>query len=364
MRTDFPFFERYSGIYLDSACTSIKPSSVIDAINIYYTDFSSCSGRSSHSLARRLNEELSICRKNIANFVNADNVVFVKNTTEGLNLIINNIPRGKKVLSTIMEHHAVLLPLIHRGVDLHLVPPNELIDTIDDDCYMVITNAVNNTTGAIANMHEISKKCKDLSVKLTVDGAQAVPHIKIDFDYDYLCFSAHKMCGPTGIGAIAFKDLDFDPLIFGGGTVTSVSTDSFDLVEDYRKYEAGIQHYAGIFGFSAACDYLESVGWENIHSHEQALRKKIDKILSSYTVYGSGETATTIFNIPNAKPHEVALMLDQENVAVRSGYFCAEPGVKWLGASEGAVRISAYLYNTLEEISIVGDKLEDIAALF
>ncbi len=354
-------------VYLDNACTTLKPQDVIDAVVEYYKR-PACHGRSAHALAREVNERVEEARERVARFVNAKHIIWTKNATEALNLVINGFPfRNKKVVTTILEHHAVLLPLLRRkDLEVKIIEPTleAWEGVIDSSVDLAVTFAVNNTTGQKQNIKEIYKLCEDNGVKLCVDGAQAVPHLKTDYPYHYLCFSAHKMCGPTGIGALALSELDLEPLVLGGGTVKEVAIDRYTLLPHEAKYEAGIQHYAGIFGFAAACKFLEQVGMEQIAEKERSLRMLIDRALSEYITYGKGEVATAIFNLPNAPCHEVALMLDKKGIAVRSGYFCAQPGVMWLGAKEGTVRVSAYFYNNEEDIKVLGDALEEIALLY
>lgn len=377
MKKDFPIFNKYPElVYLDSACTTLKPNSVIEAELVYYKEFSACGGRSSHFLARATNEKIDVAREIIAKFVKAKNIVFTRNATEALNIVIRGfVSERKKIITTIMEHHAVLLPLMYlrdqKKIELEILSCNEFGEVnwdekIDKKTALIVTNNANNTTGYCQDVEKIAKIAHDNGSKICIDGAQGVPHKKVDASkFDYLCFSAHKMLGPTGIGALSINDVnDIEPFVFGGGIVRSVKTDKYDLVKDITKYEAGIQNYAGIFGFAEACSYLQKIGMEKVEEHEKKMVFHLEKALDGITVYGKRhDTALFSFNLGD-KPHDVALMLDKEKICVRSGFFCAEPGMNAIGAKNGAVRASAYLYNDESDIQKFQESLEKIKVLY
>jgi len=391
-REDFPLLiNNPKLVYLDNACTSLKPLKVIQAESRYYTDFGACAGRSSHRLGRKTNEELDKCRETVARFVgaHADGLIWTKNATEALNLIAKSFgfSKKRKVVTTIMEHHAVLLPFMklrdNGEIELEIlqcdnngeVPIEKWESAIDDKTALVVTNSGNNTTGYRQNIKKIGKIAHDNGALICVDGAQGVPHHKTNFKnegIDFLCFSAHKMLGPTGIGAVVTrKELlaDMEHFIIGGGTVKTVRLDGIEHVENHTRFEAGIQDYAGIFGFAEACGYLEKIGMEKIEDHEKKLRTHMVKALEDANAirYGKDDenySALCSFNFKNAKPHDVALMLDKHEIAVRSGFFCAQPAIETLGAKEGAVRASCYIYNTEEDIKKFGDVLQKLKALY
>lgn len=378
MKSDFPIFSRYPDlVYLDSACTSLKPRQVLEAEMSYYTEYGACAGRSSHFLGRKTNEMLDKCREKIAKFVNGKNIVFTKNATEAINIVINgfDFSKRRKVVTSVMEHHAVLLPLMRlndRGIiDLRVLQCNEYGEVeweIDRETALVVTNNANNTTGYFQNVKEIAKMAHDNGAKICIDGAQGVPHKKVDVKkegLDFLCFSGHKMLGPTGTGALAVNDLgELDSFIVGGGTVKTVRLDRVEHLDDHTRFEAGIQDYGGIFGFAAACDYLNNKGMGNIEEHERKMASLLGKALEGIATYGRRhDTALYSFNLGN-RPHDVALMLDKDRIAVRSGFFCAQPGMEAMGAKNGAVRASCYIYNNEEDIKKFSESMEKIKMLY
>jgi cysteine desulfurase/selenocysteine lyase len=391
-RSDFPLLERYPGLlYFDSACTSLKPNQVIEAESSYYKELGACAGRSSHRLGRETNDRLQKARERIARFVGADaeGLVWTRNTTEALNLLVNSFDfsERKKVITTIMEHHAVLLPLMRLRdkdlIELEVLPCDEngevqlgrWQEAVDGKTALIVTNSGNNTTGYRQDVKGIAKIAHDNGALICVDGAQGVPHHKTDFKgegYDFLCFSAHKMLGPTGIGAfVARKDLleRMEPFIVGGGIVKTLTLEGAEYMPDYSRFEAGIQDYAGIIGFAAACDYLDNFGMEKVEEHERLLGDALAEALRSAgaEIYGNRSesyAATCAFNFRNGKPHDVALMLDKQDIAMRSGFFCAQPAMEAMGAKDGAVRASCYIYNTIEEIKRFREKLEQVSMLY
>ena len=391
-RKDFPILENNPDlIYLDSACTTLKPKKIIDAEMSYYRDFGACAGRSSHTLGRKTNEKLEEAREKIAGFVNAskEGMVWTRNTTEALNLIANSFDfsNKKKIITTIMEHHAVLLPFMmlrNKGiVELEVIecdengeiPLEKWEEKIDRETALIVTNNGNNTTGYKQDTRSIGKIAHDNGAAICVDGAQGVPHSKVDFkndNYDFLCFSAHKMLGPTGIGAFVAKTEQLEklePFIVGGGIVKTLTLEDAEFMQNYSRFEAGIQDYAGILGFAAACDYLKDIGMENVHQHEKRLLYEMKKQFEDagvkvYGKAGDGYSALCSFNFGEAKPHDVALMLDKENIALRSGFFCAQPAMEVMGAKQGAVRASCYIYNTIEEVKKFGEVLQKIKILY
>ena len=392
IKNDFPLLSGRPDItYLDSACTSLKPMKVIEAEIAYYKELGACGSRSSHSLGRKTSDKVEAARENVARFVGADpeGLVWTKNTTEGLNLIANSLDFSKrrKVVTTVMEHHSVLLPfmklrdegkigLVMLPFDAPGIVPMESFEkAVDKDTTLVVTNSGTNTTGMRQDIARIARIAHDNGAFACIDGAQGVPHHKTDMKrdgYDFLCFSGHKMLGPTGIGGMAARKEHIPKLkkfIVGGGTIKVVSNGHPVYLNDNTSFEGGVQNYAGILGLAAACDYLRQLGMENIESHEKALGKAMLAELERYGAIVLGEkgperAALYSFNFPKAKPHDVALMLDQLGVAVRSGFFCAQPAIEAMGAKDGAVRASAYVYNTPEDIQRFGEALAKTKALY
>jgi cysteine desulfurase/selenocysteine lyase len=248
-------------------------------------------------------------------------------------------------------------------------------EAVDSKTALIVTNSGNNTTGHTQDIKAIAKIAHDNGALICVDGAQGVPHHKTDFKgegYDFLCFSAHKMLGPTGIGAfVARKELleRMEPFIVGGGIVRTLSLDEAEYMPDYSRFEAGIQDYAGIIGFAAACDYLKDIGMDKVEEHEHQLGDALAEALvsSGAELYGKrsgNHAATCSFNFRNGKPHDVALMLDKQDIALRSGFFCAQPAMEAMGAKQGAVRASCYIYNDSDDIQRFKEKLEQVSVLY
>jgi cysteine desulfurase/selenocysteine lyase len=391
VRADFPLLQkRPELVYLDSACTSLKPRQVIEAEMGYYTDLGACGGRSSHQLGRKTSEKLEECRDKVAKFVRAksEELIWTRNTTEALNIVACSLDYSKKrrVVTSVMEHHSVLLPFMRLRdegkIELSVAGCDEegrvsleaWKGAIDGNTALVVSHSWDNTTGCGRDIRELSKIAHDNGALVCVDGAQGVPHHRTDFrEADLLCFSGHKMLGPSGIGALAVKkDImgSMRPLMSGGGTVKTVSLDKIVHMDSNERFEAGVQNYGGIVGFGAACNYLSKVGMENVERHEHSLAGLMLRAIrdSGAEIYGpetdKNHGALYSFNFKNAKPHDVALMLDRAGMAVRSGFFCAQPAMESLGAKNGAVRASAYIYNTEDDIRKLGEELEKLGALY
>lgn len=388
MKKDFPLFDKHPEmVYLDSACTALKPRAVIMAEARYYEEYGACAGRSSHQLGRKTNEELERSRERIAGFVNADpqGIVWTRNATEALNMVAHgfDFSKKRKVVTTVMEHHAALLPYLRLrdkgAIDLEIlhcdgnaeVPLEKWSEAIDSSTALVVTNNANNTTGYRQDTKEIAGIAHDNGARICIDGAQGVPHHRVNAkDYDYIAFSAHKMCGPTGIGALAASKealKELHPPIIGGGAVKTVKLDEVVPMEHNIRFEAGIQDYAGIFGFAAACDYLKGYGMERVEEHERSMGREMREALGDAIIYGrhgDDYAALCSFNLKGAKPHDVALMLDKDGIATRSGFFCAQPAMEAMGAMQGAVRASCYIYNDSDDLRKLGESLEKIRTLY
>lgn len=389
IKEDFPIFKKEPDlIYLDNACTTLKPLQVIEAMDRYYKEYSGCAGRSAHHIAKKTDEEFELSRHNIAKFVNANDeeLIFTRNTTESLNIIANSLelPAGKNIVTSIMEHHSALLPFREKckreGRESVIVEKTESAqewqEKITKNTGIVVVHGVNNTLGTSPPLKEIVKTAHDNGALVVVDGAQGVPHTTTDFkgmNIDFLAFSGHKMLGPTGIGClIAKKDLmrKMKPFIIGGGTIEQVKLkpDSVKYLEGPHRFEGGIQNYSGAIGLSAAVDYLKKVGMGNVEEHEKTLIKEMEKRaaeIDKLTVYGGGrqkKSAIFTFNIDGVEAHQVTIMLDKmKKICTRSGVFCAQPAMEYLKTGNGAVRASAYLYNTAQELHLLFDTIEEIA---
>jgi cysteine desulfurase / selenocysteine lyase len=393
IRGDFPILGRkFNGkdfIYFDSACTTLKPKKVIDAVVSYYTEYTGCAGRSVHKFATRTTDEFEMARKKVADFIGArktEEIIWTKNTTEAMNIVSHGFRfnKGDKVITTNLEHSSGLMPWQLRAengeITLDFVLCNEqgefniedFKSKIDKKTKLVSIIHASNVTSTRSPIEEIIKIAHDNGSLVMVDGAQSVPHSSINvkkLDIDFLAFSGHKMLGPTGIGCLYGKyDLlkDLNPFILGGETISDADLRTHVLDEVPHRFEGGIQNYAGAIGLGAAIDYLSEIGMKNIESHEKELTKDLTEGLLSLGVNLIGPKdynkrgALAAFNIKGMEPHDIAIMLDEQNILVRSGMHCAYPIHKFLSCKKGSVRASLYFYNTKEEVKTFIDRLGKI----
>jgi cysteine desulfurase/selenocysteine lyase len=394
IRQDFPVLQKdIDGrkiIYLDSACMSLRPTQVIDKINEYYVEYPSCAGRSVHKLATRVTIAISEARNKIQNLINAKNdneIIFVRNTTEALNMVAQGWPLSvnDRVLSTDHEHNSNLVPWLffqkQKNFTLEQVPSNPdntfnletFENMMDKNVKMVSMIHTANLDGHTNPAEEIVKIAHDYGAVVMLDGAQSAPHKPIDvqkMDVDFFAFSMHKMCGPSGIGILYGKEAmlqDLPPFIAGGSTVKNTSYDSMELLPPPEKFEAGLQNYAGIIGAGAAAEYLQNIGLSEIEQHNIKLNKKITNDLVGYNeIQLIGPPApeergnTFAFNIAGVDCHDVAMMLDETgNIMIRSGMQCVH---SWFNHHNinGSARAAVYLYNTEKEMKIFSEKVIDI----
>jgi len=392
IRQDFPLLD--SGIiYLDSAATSLTPEPVLQKMLEFYHEYRANVERAIHKLSVRASNEYEKARTKIGVFINAKSeteLITTKNTTEGINLIANGLDwkRGQKIVTTLIEHHSnfiVWLRLKRRyGVDVEIVRPNkeglfdisDFEEKIDDKTRLVAMSHVSNVLGVITPVKEVAQISHQHGAQLLIDGAQSVPHLKVDVQKigcDYLAFSGHKMLGPTGVGILYVREellKNIEPMAIGGGTIEDVGLDYYKLNEFPQRFEAGTPPIAEIIGLGTASEYLRNIGMENIQTHEEKLTKEMYDGLTDIPqveVYGPDDSKKRIgivsFNIKDLNPHNVALALDiSANIMVRSGSHCALPLMKiLLNRHRGSVRASTYLYNTEEEVEKLIDTVKDIA---
>ncbi len=393
LRADFPALSANPAlVYFDNACTTLKPQSVISAVTDYYSHYPACAGRSNHQLSRLVDEKLHVAREQISKFIQcqSDHLLFTRNTTEGLNAVIAGLDYSKRpnVVTSVLEHHSLLLPLQRLAsegkIKLHFVQPNsqgllsasDFTSLIDKSTALVAIHHTTNTTGARAPLKEIVKAAHDAGARVLIDGAQAAPHCPVQFKdegYDFFAFSGHKMCGPTGIGCLAARPdalKEMRPLLIGGETIQTATLHSHVPLPAPERFEAGIQHYAGILGLAAATQYLQKIGLDSIEKHELAIASQVEQAVLSAggILYGplvsKKSSGLVSFNLPKIAPHQTAALLDKtSNIAIRSGYFCAQPACEQLGAKQGAARVSLYLYNTEEEVEKFSKALMQIKQL-
>lgn len=382
LRKDFPIlrkkFEGKPIIYLDSACMTLKPKQVIEAMDDYYFNFPACSGRSIHRLSTRLTLECEEARERIRGFLNAERteeIIITKNATEGLNIVAKGfvLEKGDIVLTTDREHNSNLVPWHElqnlRGIKHYVIPSNQdntfnienLKKKMNRKVRLVSMVHTANFDGYTIPAKEIIEIAHDFGAKVMLDGAQSIPSQKVDvneLDTDFFTFSVHKLCGPTGVGVLYGKYELLEktsPLITGGDTVENTTYSSSKLLKPPQKFEAGLQNYAGIIGAKAAVEYVSRLGMNEIASHERKLNRIVTNSLKNerrLSIIGpkSHELRGGIFgfNIEGLNSHDIAMILDEENIMIRSGMQCAH---SWFNARgiNGSARASFYIYNTEEE---------------
>jgi len=388
IREDFPILQDV--IYLDSASTSLTPEPVLKAVLDYYRRYKANVGRGVYRSAQLADQRYRHAHQKVAAFVGADVglTVFTRNATESINVVARGLDwkRGDKIVTTLVEHHSNLLPwmrLRRSGLELCTVLPDrtgafDLADfeqAITGCTKLVAVSQISNVLGTLLPIKEISEICRDRGARLLVDGAQSVPHMPVsvkELDCDFLCFSGHKMLGPSGMGVLWMREAEgIEPLLTGGGMVEDLQGQDYVIKEGYEGFEAGTPNISGGIGLGAAVDYLNKVGIERIHDHERRLTRKLLEGLQEMegvTVFGplnqDEHGGVVSFGVSGLLPHEVSMMLDQaSNISVRSGHHCCIPLMRYLGLKYGTVRASFYLYNTEEEVDKLLSVLEQIVRM-
>ncbi|MBO1510883.1 cysteine desulfurase [Metabacillus bambusae] len=383
IRQHFPILDQQVNgrdlVYLDSAATSQKPIAVIEALSTYYREYNSNVHRGVHTLGTKATDGYEGAREKVRRFIGAKSIqeiIFTRGATTALNIVaqsygLTNVKEGDEIVITYMEHHANVIPWQQvakaTGATLKYIPLQEdgtidlqdVEETVTSNTKIVSVMQVSNVLGTINPIKEIAKIAHKHGAVMVVDGAQSSPHMKIDvqdLDCDFFAFSGHKMCGPTGIGALYGKrELleKMEPVEFGGEMIDFVGLQESTWKELPWKFEAGTPIIAGAIGLGAAIDFLEQIGLDQIEAYEHKLAQyALDQLsqVDGLTIYGPKHRAGLVtFNIEDVHPHDVATVLDAEGIAVRAGHHCAQPLMKWLKVSATA-RASFYLYNTEEEI--------------
>lgn len=386
-REDFPMFKQ-DYIYLDNGATTFKPQAVIDAITDYYSNYSANAHRGDYSISYKVDLEYEGARKKVAEFINADvnEIVFNSGATEGLNTIVSGffdhlLEPGDEIIISKSEHASNVLPwfrlankfnlkIVYVPLDANLHITLEGIKSVITPNTKVIALAeITNVVGDIRPIKAICEYAHKNNIFVVVDGAQSTPHKKTDVkdsDVDFLVFSGHKMCGPTGIGVLyGKKELleELDPLILGGGMNESFDSEKEIYLKDIpQRLEAGTPNIAGAIGLGTAIDYLQNIGMDNISIYEQKLKNylvskllEIEHIKIINEEAGSGIVA---FNIEGIFSQDVAYYLNKYNVCVRAGNHCAKI-LKSVTGVKNTVRVSLYFYNTFEEIDALIELLTD-----
>ena len=383
IRQDFPLLNEKNHpkplVYFDNACQSLRPQSVIDAINRYYLEFPACGGRSMHRLAERVTHEIDQARTTISKLLNAnrkEEIVFTRNTTEGINLVAHSLGLGKgdEVILSDKEHNSNLIPwqILRDRVGIRLkvirsLPDNlfnldEYKNSLKPSVKLVALGMTSNLDGTTVPVCEIIKYAHVNGSLVLLDAAQTLPHQKVDvrsLNVDFMAFSGHKMLGPSGTGVLFGKyNLleQLNPFQVGGETVISTTYDDQKFLPPPEKFEAGLQDYAGIIGLSAATGYLQKIGFSFIQQQEHLINQYITEEIGAIPhvkIIGPADAnlrgGIVSFYFEGVDSHQVAIMLDQmDGVLVRSGQHCVH---SWFNAHEiaGSVRASFYFYNTLEE---------------
>ena len=400
IRADFPVLSREVRpgvplVYLDNAATSQKPSSVIEAMNHYYRHMNANIHRGIHQLAEEATIAYEEARNHIAQFIGAktwQEIVFTRNTTESINLVAyswgrSKLNSGDRVLLTEMEHHANIVPwhmlAEAHGVELDFIPVTDQ-GKLDLEAYrellqkgpkLVSFTHMSNVLGTINPVIEMTSMAHEAGALVLIDAAQSVPHIAVDvaaIDADFMAFSSHKMLGPTGIGVLyGKKDIldDMPPFLGGGDMIKRVKLDGFSTIDAPYKFEAGTPAIAEALGFDAAIDYLEGLGMENVHAHEEGMvRYALDRLeeVPGLKVFGPGaeeKGGVASFTFEGVHPHDVAQILDQDGIAVRAGHHCAMPIHDKFGIP-ATTRASFYIYNTTDEVDALIESLYEVKKVF
>ncbi|MEM5805262.1 MAG: cysteine desulfurase [Candidatus Aenigmatarchaeota archaeon] len=397
IREDFPILKRKINgkplVYFDNAATSQKPKQVIEALKEFYEKHNANVFRGVHTLSEEATEKYEEARRKIAEFINAENekeIIFTRSTTEAINLVlygyaIHNLKAGDEIISTIMEHHSNIVPwqfLQERGVKLKFVDIDDkgnlklhqYNELITKNTKLITVTHVSNVLGTINPIDKIEKIAHDNGALYLVDGAQSVPHMDIDvqkINCDFLVFSGHKMLGPTGIGVLyAKKEIleKMKPFNYGSEMIKEVYLDRTIFADLPIRFEAGTPNIADAIALGVAVDYLKKIGMKNIAKHEGKLTQyalKKMKEIEEIKIFGEAKERAGVisFNLSDIHPHDLATILDDDAIAVRSGHHCAMPLMKRLGVVATA-RASFYLYNTKEEVDRFVNSLEKARKVF
>ena len=381
-KKDFPIFENKDIAYLDSGATTQKPTSVLEAIEKFYKNENANPHRGAYGLSIEATEIYENTRDKIAKFINAkhrEEIIFSKNASESLNLIaysygLNNLKKDDEIVLSIMEHHSNLVPwqMVAKKTESKLnymyindnfeISDEEIETKITDKTKIVGITHVSNVLGTINNIEKIIKYAHKKGAIVVVDGSQSIPHMEIDvqkLDADFFVFSGHKMLAPLGIGILYGKKEilnKMNPFLMGGDMIEYVYEQETTFAPLPNKFEAGTQNVEGVIGLGAAIDYIRNIGYNKIQEIEKEVtsyaRQELSKLeyLTLYLTPNEEKHSSVIsFNIKGVHPHDVASILDSENVCVRSGNHCAQPLLRSMGI-DSTCRASFYIYNTKEDV--------------
>jgi len=399
LREQFPTLNQFVGekplVYLDSAATSQKPRTVLDALDHYYEHDNANVHRGIHELSRRATVAYETARARVAAFIGAEasELIFTRGSTEGINLVagswgLDNLSEGDEILLTTMEHHSNIVPwqLVagRTGARLRYIEMDDegrldlsnLDELIGPRTKLVTFNQISNALGTINPVAALVDAARTVGARVLIDGAQGAAHGSVDvteLDCDFYVFSGHKMCGPTGIGTLwAKRELleEMSPYHGGGEMIHVVGRDTSTWAEVPHKFEAGTPHIAGAVGFAAAVDFLEAVGLDAIQTHERDLMSYAMQQVGSVPgirIYGptnlDERSSVVSFTMGDAHPHDISTILDTEGIAVRAGHHCAQLVMNHFGISATA-RASFYLYNTRQDVDALVRALDIVGTIF
>ncbi len=401
IKADFPILSRtvhgHRLVFLDSAASSQKPTSVLHSMDRYYETTHANVHRAAYTLAEEATNAMESARAKVAGFIgapSANEIVFTKNATESINLVARswgaaNLGPGDVIVLTQLEHHANIVPwqqlAAERGLELRWIPLTDDgrldltdLDRLLDSAKLLALSAMSNVVGTITPVRRLTDAAHAAGALACIDACQYVPHVTTDvveMGADFLAFSGHKMLGPTGVGVLwARADLleSMPPFLGGGGMILDVTTDGFVPAEVPHKFEAGTPPIAEIVGLGAAVDYLGSLGMDKVRAHEVALTtyamdSLTERFGSDLVIYGPADPAVRggvmSLAFKGIHPHDLSQVLDQHGVCVRPGHHCAKPLMRVLGVGATA-RASWYVYNDEADIDALGDALDDAGSFF
>ena len=392
MKSYFPIYENVENLcYLDSAATSLKPKCVLDKMDEYYSYYGVNIHRGVYKLSYDATYAYDKARENVAKFINADfkEIVFTKNVSEALNdislMLAPFLNEGDEILSSYLEHHSSVLPWMIRAKEKNLkltyIPllPDGRVDIdnlekyISKNTKVIALSYVSNVLGYIVDIKKVVAIAHKHGIKVIVDAAQAVCHHKIDvkdLDCDFLCFSGHKMFGPTGVGVLYGKAnilKKLSPVYFGGDMNEEVYVDRVDIKDIPYRFEVGTPNIAEVIGLSSAIDFINTIGFEKIEAHENALKKYLEekiKEVDGIEVYNKHfDSAILAFNVKGLHPHDASGFLDEDNICIRAGHHCAQLLTKWLGVN-GTLRASFSIYNDFDDIDKLINCIKKIVSFF
>ena len=381
-KEDFPIFKNKNIVYLDSGATTQKPLEVLEAVDSYYKNYNANPHRGAYALSLEATELYEDTRTKVASFINAkhrEEIIFSKNATESLNLIaysygLDNLKENDEIVLSIMEHHSNLVPWqkVAKATKSKLnymyinnefeIPDEEIESKITNKTKVVGITHVSNVLGTINNVKKIIDYAHSKGAIVIVDASQSIPHMKIDvqeLDADFLVFSAHKMLAPLGVGVLYGKKVllnKMSPFLMGGDMIEYVYEQDTTYAPLPNKFEAGTQNVGGVVGLGKAIEYINKIGYDNIKKAEDEVisyaREELSKLdyLELYLTPNKEKHSSVIsFNVKGIHPHDVASILDTQNICVRSGNHCAQPLMRFLGI-DSTCRASFYLYNTKEDV--------------